>query len=56
MPIPVPTTDKEGNADLGNCIRFLRKEKPDMPPEQREAICLDLWRKATGKKPYKGGK
>jgi hypothetical protein len=42
-PIPVPSdTD-----NLGECIRFLRKE--GKPSDQRIAICLNLARK--GKKP-----
>lgn len=53
MPIPVPKT-KNGNADLGECIRHLRRENPEMKSDQRVRICLDLWRKATGRKPYRG--
>ena len=49
MPIPTPTTDASGNADIGTCIRFLRRENPEMSSKQRVAICLDLWRKSTGK-------
>ena len=56
MPIPVPKTDENGNADLGSCIRFLRRENPDMGSKQRVAICLNIWRKVQGKKSYKGGK
>lgn len=37
MPIPVPKT-KDGNADIGDCIRALRKERPDMKNDQRIAI------------------
>jgi hypothetical protein len=56
MPIPIPTTEKNGTANLGACIRFLRRERPDMSSDQRVAVCLNIWRKSTGKKPYKGGK
>lgn len=48
MPIPVPSSED----NLGACIRFLRREHPEMKQDQRVAICLDLARK--GKK--KGGK
>jgi len=51
--MPIPTT-KDGNADLGACIRFLRRENPEMKSDQRVRICLDLWRKSQGKPPYKG--
>ena len=37
MPLP---------ADMGMCIRKLRREKPDMKGDQRVAICLDMMRKA----------
>lgn len=53
MPIPTPSTDEAGNADLGSCIRFLRRENPGMTSDQRVRICLDKWRKATGKPKYK---
>ena len=49
-PIPTPTTDESGNANLGSCIRFLRKENPSMKPDQRVAICLSKWRKSKGGK------
>lgn len=42
MPIPVPKSED----DLGQCIRFLRKENPEMKSDQRVAICLNLARKA----------
>lgn len=45
MPIPVPSSE----ANLGACIRFLRRDKPNMPHKQRIAICLDLARR-KGKK------
>lgn len=47
MPIPVPTKDKKGNLDLGECIRFLRKEGYS-DQEQRVAICMSTYRKAHG--------
>jgi hypothetical protein len=56
MPIPIPKTTTGGNADLGECIRFLRRENPEMSSDQRVAVCLNIWRKSKGKKPYKGGK
>jgi hypothetical protein len=52
MPIPVPTGTDEKNLDLGECIRFLRKEGYT-DPEQREAICFSVWRKAHGKEKKK---
>lgn len=55
MPIPVPRKDKNGNPNLGECIRFLRRENPDMSSDQRVAICLNIYRKAHGIK-RKGGK
>ncbi len=41
--------------DVGLCIRKLRKEKPDMKPDQRLAICLDVARRGGNKevKPWK---
>lgn len=47
--MPIPTTS------MGACIRFLRRDKPNMDYKQRLAICLDVMRKA-GKKvaPEKG--
>lgn len=50
MPIPVPKSEN----DIGNCIRFLRRDKPEMKSDQRVAICLDLYRKSQGKPPWKG--
>lgn len=47
-PIPVPKSEK----DIGECIRFLRRENPEMKSDQRVAICLDLARKHQGKKRY----
>lgn len=44
MPIPVPKSTE----DIGTCIRFLRRDKPDMSSKQRVAICLDLARKHKG--------
>ena len=52
-PIPTPTT-KDGHADIGACIRMLRRENPEMKSDQRVAICLSKWRKSKGKPPYKG--
>jgi len=49
MPIPVPKKQGKGY-DLGNCIRFLRKERLDMKADQRVAVCLDVARKAHGDK------
>ena len=46
MPIPVPPEKNE----LGECIRFLRREKPEMSSDQRVAVCLDVYRRAHGKK------
>jgi len=43
MPIPVPKSPD----DLGECIRFLRREGYT-DSDQRVAICLDLYRKAHG--------
>ncbi len=37
MPLP---------ADMGMCVRKLRKEKPEMKSDQRVAICLDTMRRA----------
>jgi len=45
MPIPVPKEDANGNPDLGECIRFLRKEGYT-DSKQRVAICLNVYRKA----------
>lgn len=50
MPIPVPK--KEG--DLGDCIRFLRKENPEMKSDQRVAVCLSVFRKAHNIEEPKG--
>ena len=47
MPIPIPKA-KNGNPDLGACIRFLRRENPEMSSDQRVAICLSTYRKAHG--------
>jgi len=44
-PIPVPKSED----DIGDCIRFLRKERPDMASDQRVAVCLSIYRKAHGK-------
>ena len=46
MPIPIPSSTD----DIGACIRFLRRENPEMKNDQRVAICLDLARKHQGKK------
>lgn len=43
MPIPKLT-------DVGEIIRFLKKEKPNMPKNQRIAIALETARKAKAKK------
>ena len=48
MPIPVPTGEDEKHLDMGACIRFLRKENPEMEPAQRVAVCFSTWRKAHG--------
>ena len=48
MPIPVPKRDDKGNFALGECIRFLRRDKPDMDAKQRMAICLSVGRKGKG--------
>jgi hypothetical protein len=53
MPIPVPTGEDEKSIDMGECIRFLRKEGYT-DSKQRIAICMSQWRKAHGKKQPKG--
>ncbi len=35
--MPVPESAKK---DMGACIRFFRKDKPDWPSDQRVAACL----------------
>lgn len=42
--MPIPKTK-----DVGKIIRFLKKDKPDMPDNQRVAIALETARK-SGKK------
>ena len=54
MPIPVSPMDEKGNFDLSACIRFLRKENPEMDSKQRIAVCLNVARKAHGKSNPKG--
>lgn len=49
MPVPVPKGTDEKNLDLGPCIRFLRRENPEMDQEQRVAVCMSTWREAHGK-------
>ena len=49
LPIPVPQGEDEKRLDLGPCIRFLRRENPEMDNEQRIAVCMSTWRKAQGK-------
>ena len=49
MPIPIPKGKDEKHLDMGECIRFLRKERPDMEANQRVAVCFSVWRKAHGK-------
>lgn len=49
MPIPVPKSDK----DMGECIKFLMKEG-GRKPEQCQAICYSIYRKAHGIKEPKG--
>jgi hypothetical protein len=43
MPIPVPSSED----DLGECIRFLRREGYD-DSEERVAICLSKFRESQG--------
>ena len=57
-PIPVTKGTDEKNLDMGECIRFLRKEGYT-DSEQRVAICFAKWRKAHNipePKKKKGGK
>jgi len=44
MPVPIPKSED----DLGNCIRYLRRENPEMKSDQRVAICLSTYRKSKG--------
>ena len=46
--MPIPKTRK-----VGKTIKFLKKEKPGMPQEQKVAIALDIARKAGKKIPRK---
>ena len=56
MPAPVPKGEDEKNLDLGPCIRFFRRENPEMTSEQRIAACFSTWRQAHGKpEPKKEG-
>lgn len=53
MPVPTPKSED----DLGECIRFLRRENPEMKQDQRVHICLSTYRKAHGiPEPKKKGK
>ncbi len=45
MPIP--------KNNMGECLRFLRKDKPDMPMKQRIAICMSETGQSK-KEPKKG--
>ena len=40
---PIPTES------MGACMRFMRRDKPDMKNDQMVAICLDMMRKKGGK-------
>ncbi len=56
MPAPVPKGEDEKNLDLGPCIRFFRRENPEMTSEQWVAACFSTWRRAHGKpEPKKEG-
>lgn len=48
MPIPNPRPNEKQNDFISRCVSALADSDPNMPNEQRVAICFDKWRKSKG--------
>lgn len=48
MPVPKPNKGEDQKAFIGRCISFLKKEDPQKPDKQIQAICFDTFRKSRG--------
>jgi len=48
MPIPNPKPNEKQNDFISRCVSTLAKSDPNMPNEQRVAICFGKWRKSKG--------
>ena len=45
MPVPKPDAGESKDHFIGRCVSFLADEDPEMPNDQRVAICFSQWRK-----------
>ena len=43
MPIPQPNSGEQKDAYISRCVSFIADEDPDMPNDQRVAICNTQW-------------
>lgn len=48
MPIPSPKAGESKDNFVSRCISALAKADPNMPNEQRIAICFSKWRSSKG--------
>ncbi len=48
--MPEPKTNESEQEFVGRCIRFLRKEEPELNNKQRVGKCFGLYRNKKGKK------